>query len=270
MRRGFDADIVAHSNISKMSELLKLCASNKLSLDALKEIINALGPRLSSQVLCFHQACVNKNVTLEIVQLLRWIWPGALRLRDDDGRLPIHYLCWNVDLDENASIDILRFMIEVDPNLPRETNNRGYLPIHDAVDHKTTFCKELIGSYLESLRIELNGSLPIHDACCYGKRDDTADTIQYMLELDPELINAEGGDGRLPVHYAAERGRTKSIEMLLKFDPNAASKEINNGSRRLPLHLACGYHANGSNLSSLYLLGIGMEVPQLIMQGINM
>ena len=44
----------------------------------------------------------------------------------------------------------------------------------------------------ESLRIEsVDSWLPIHEACTYGKRDDTADTIQYMLELDPELINIE-------------------------------------------------------------------------------
>ena len=45
----------------------------------------------------------NKNVTLEIVQLLH----GALHLRNDDGRLPLHFLCCNEALDETASLDIL-------------------------------------------------------------------------------------------------------------------------------------------------------------------
>ena len=52
-----------------------------------------------------------------------------------------------------------------------------------------------------------------------------------MLEVDPEIINAEGSGGFLPIHLAAQFGRTKSIELLLKFDPDAASKEVNNGSR---------------------------------------
>lgn len=95
--------------------------------------------------------------------------------------------------------------------------------------------------------------MPIHDACLYGKRDDTVNTIKYMLELDPELINAEDSDGYLPIHCAAMNGRTKSIEILLKFDPDAASKGVNNGTRELPLHLACSaYNPNLSSIQVLY------------------
>ena len=193
------------NNISD-NELYDLCASNNLSLGALQEIINTLGPGVSSQnPSCFHRACYNEKVTLEIVQLLYNTLPDALRLRNDDGYLPIHRLCYNIDLDENTSVDILRFMLEVDPTLPRETNNRGYHPIHGASDNKSTiFCKILIDAYPQSLRIESGSWLPIHKACAWGKRDDTADTIQYMLKLDHELINAEDGDGYLPIHHAAE------------------------------------------------------------------
>ena len=214
-----------------MSELLDLCKSDNLSFDALQsvlsfdalqEIINSLGPRISSQnPSCFHQACYNKNVTLEIVQLLHSIWPDALQLRDDYGYLPIHWLCCNEDLDENASIDILRFMLHIDPTLSRELQVDGgnYLPIHYAVKYKSTaFCKELIDVYPESLRIESYGGwLPIHLACRYGNQVDTADTIQYMLEMDPELINAENSNGWLPIHLAAWHGNTKSIELLFKY-----------------------------------------------------
>ena len=237
------------------NELLELCASNNLSLVALRETINTLGPCLSSQnPSCFHKACRNENVTLEIVQLLYNTWTGALRLRNNHGNLPIHHLCCNYDLDDTNSLDILRFMLHNDPNLPREGSDDGYLAIHFAVIYKSSaFCKELIDAYPESLRIEGDGWLPIHDACAHGNRDDTADIFQYMLELDPELINEEKSDGYLPIHVAALKGRTKSIEILLKFDHDAASKEVNNGSRRLPLHLAC-YHNANENLSSVQVL----------------
>jgi hypothetical protein len=80
------AIIIASATISKMNnisdnELLNLCASNDLSLGALQETINFLGPRVSSQnPSCFHKACMNKNVTLEIVQLLYDTFPEVLRL----------------------------------------------------------------------------------------------------------------------------------------------------------------------------------------------
>ena len=244
------------NNISN-NELADLCASNNLSLGALQEIINTLGPRVSSQnPSCFHWACWNEKGTLDIVQLLYNTLPGALRLRNDYGWLPIHFLCCNKNSDETASIDILQFMLNIDPALPREVNgDNGYLPIHDAIRFKSTaFCKILIDAHRQSLRIETESGLPIHDACTHGKRDDTADTIQYMLELDPELINAEDSDEYLPIHLAAMNGKTEPIELLLKFDPDAASKEFNNGIVRLPLHLACRYDTNGLSLSSIQFL----------------
>ena len=71
-----------------MNELADLCESNNLSLGALQEIINSLGPRLSSQnPSCLDKACWNEKVTLEIVQLLYNTLPGALRLRDRYGSL---------------------------------------------------------------------------------------------------------------------------------------------------------------------------------------
>ena len=239
------------------NELANLCASDNLSLGALQRKINTIRPRLSSQnPSCLHKACYNEKVTLEIIQLLYNTLPGALRLRDNIGCLPIHWLCRNRDSDENTSLDILRFMLDIDPNLPREVDGNGDVPILVAIRFKSTaFCKILIDKHRQSLRIETESGLPIHHACSLGKRDDTADTIQYMLELDPELINVEDSDGYLPIHLAAMNGRIEPIELLLKFDPDAASKETNDGSRRgsrlLPLHLA-SYKLNLGSIQVLY------------------
>ena len=128
-----------------MSELLELCGSENLSLVTLQEMITTIGPRVSSQnALCFHKACYNEKVTLGIVQLLYNILPGALRLGDDNGRLPIHWLCCNDGLDDNNSLDILQFMLSIDPTLPREMDGDGYLPIHVAVEDKSSpFAKYL-------------------------------------------------------------------------------------------------------------------------------
>ena len=142
-----------------MSELLELCESADLSLATLQEKINTLGPHVSSSQqsqICFHRACYNEKVTLEIVQILYNTFPGALQLRDNDGRLPIHYLCLNKNLDDTVSIDILRFMLKIDPTLPREVDgfDGSRLPVHLAVKYKsTTFCKILIDAYPESPRI---------------------------------------------------------------------------------------------------------------------
>ena len=78
---------------------------------------------------------------------------------------------------------------------------------HATYNQSTAFCKELIDAYPEPF-CGLNQVVvyvePIHLACSWGasKRGDTADTIQYMLELDPELVNAEGINGYLPIKIA--------------------------------------------------------------------
>ena len=102
--------------------------------------------------------------------------------------LPIHELCYNEKLNDEVSIDILRFMISIDPLLVRERSDFSSLPIHSAVRGKSMeFCKILIEAYPESLREGLEDDdqmLPIHVCCSRGDKDTSV--LQYLLALDPE------------------------------------------------------------------------------------
>ena len=194
-------------------------------------------------------ACSNKHITLEVVQFLYNSWPEASRLGDDDGYLPIHGLCCNEQLDDNASLEILRFMldIDIDPGLVRAEGPDEHLPIHYAI-RRMAFepCKVLIDAYPESLRAYSDRMLPIHIACRNGSRVDTIDTIQYMLELDPDLINVMNRNGVHSIHIAAGSKRVDIIELLLKHDPSAASTRTSNLSNNLPLHSACASNRRGN------------------------
>jgi len=190
-------------------------------------------------------ACQNRKVNLEIVQLLYNSWPDALRLGDIDGCLPIHsFCCHNY---EKVPLDCLRFFLSIDLTLVRERDRNSNLPIHLAVrsSKSTEFCKVLIDAFPESLRVRSARYLPIHEACAggyrYGDRVDTVDTIQYMLKINPEIINVRDTNGMLPIHLAAETGRNNTILLLLKHDPSAASKRTEDENKRLPLHLAAEY-----------------------------
>ena len=188
-----------------------------------------------------HHVCYNKYVTLELVQFLYNSWPEAIRMRAGHTGLPIHDLCRNNKIDDTVALEILRFMLDVNPSLSRE--GEDYLPIHTAAGSMSfEFCKVLINAYPESLRVGTSdGSLPIHEVCNNGGRDDQINTIHYMLELDPESINAQDGYGDLPIHRAAMYGKSNVIELLLKHDPDAASKETKyqHHHQQLPLHIVC-------------------------------
>ena len=188
-----------------------------------------------------HIVCRSKGVTLEVFQLIYNAWPEGVLQRDNIGNLPIHELCSNENVDEDTWFDIFHIMMNADYSIVRERDDDGELPIHKAAaSQSVNVCKTLIDLYPESLREMDNGSLPIHEACRWGSRDDTLDTIQHMLDLEPESINARDtrhNDGLLPIHCAAQNGKAKTVEFLLSHDPHAASKETTN--RWLPFHLAC-------------------------------
>jgi len=193
-----------------------------------------------------HLACYNEHLTLEIYQFIFNKWPEAIRMRDNLGSLPIHALSMTNTLDEDASIEILQSMLDIDPMLARDIDEdsfEGHRPIDRAVKGRPFgFCKVLIDVYPESL----SDSWPIFEACgCSGSdRDDLVDTIQYMLDIYPEIINARDGNGMLPIHRAAQGKRTDIVELLLKHDPDAASKKTSELTLpyvplSLPLHVAC-------------------------------
>lgn len=204
-----------------------------------------------------HVACRIENTDIEIIQMLVHADIGALQLRDNVGRLPIHILCGNRKLNESVSLQILQFMLNnnVDSdNILREGEEDGNLPLHLAVHTKsTTFCKIMIDAYPQSLK-EMNhgGNTPLHEACrgarasyamkqCRGARAirvDTIDTIGYMLDLYNESIHVRSNSGALPIHRASLWGEQEVVAMLLNLDPSAASEKIPN-KRYLPLHLAC-------------------------------
>jgi len=202
-----------------------------------------------------HLACRNKNVTLELFKFIFNIWPEAIRLGDQFGRSPLEYLCSNHHSNHTTSLDILQYMISIDPTLPRERDIGGCLPLHSAVRGMPfDFCKVLIDLHPESVRIASNiRGLPVHNACSNGNRD-ASELIQYMVELYPESITVRNEYGCLPIHCAARARhvRVDNIELLLKHDPEMIKKKTTDGKRRLPLHLACLYCKRPEMIQVLY------------------
>jgi len=210
-----------------------------------------------------HIACSNKNITMEVFQFIYNLWPEAIRLEDIAGCFPLHLLCYNERLNDDTSLDMLRFMLSIDPTLVRVRGN-GSFPIHEAAGRQSfLFCKLLIDGYPESVRFATESSmLPIHSACInsdYNYRTSTVATIQYMLDLYPGSIDAMDNKGQLPIHKAARVKRADLVEILLKHDPQAASKATacrdgDPNSNYLPLHWACGVYKRGDHTEVLRVL----------------
>jgi len=86
----------------------------------------------NGQLCPLHFACINPNVTPNIVQLLIDAAPISVRSEDNIGRLPLHCLCSNNKVDEIAELEILKLLMQKFPEAIRHADDKGYLPIHRA------------------------------------------------------------------------------------------------------------------------------------------
>ena len=191
-----------------------------------------------------HLICYSRHITVELVQVLVDGYQDATKESDYHGSLPIHQLCENPDAEETEKQKILRILIDVYPESLHTTRNISQvLPIHIACRYQgPDFCKVLVDSYPDSLRMEdSTGFLPFHLACEKG----SFETVKYLYEADREYINKSSTrSGFYPIHVAISNRSDYQYELtkfLLQCDPDCAAMKLPTGSGYagyLPLHLA--------------------------------
>jgi ankyrin repeat protein len=223
---------------------------------------DAAGATHSTGVTPLHAICYNKNATRGMVQLVNDAYPESLRKANNDGGgTPLHMLCINKDIDDSTAVDILGLLLERCPGAAQLalTNGSGALPIHIAAaqgSKSPEFCRMLIEAYPGSERMAASGGahpLPFHCACRHG----TVETVQYLLRLYPESINATNRDGTYPVQYAIkgldERTNpaiaAEMVQFLVDCHSNVALQKIYG---RFPLDIVFAYACNNRNNASIF------------------
>eukprot|EP00986_Skeletonema_menzelii_P019806 scaffold29173_cov154-Skeletonema_menzelii.AAC.2 len=192
--------------------------------------------------------------------------------------MPLHYLCCNKNVDEAASIQILKLLIEKHPGAVRHADNSGRLPIHLASGWRSPepeFCRVLLEAYPGSEQIpNANGVLPLHCACAKG----SLATVEYLLGLFPDAINHATTGGMFPIHYAIECTTTRDnpvaavavviVQFLLNCDPD---QELKRFQGRSLLHLACGQQYIDSNIEAgIQIIGTIYDVlPEAIEENLD-
>ena len=200
-------------------------------------------------------ACQNPNMTLNIVQLLIDAAPDSVRSVNNKSRMPLHRLCGKQILDEVATLEILKLLIEKYPGAVRHatTSNGDFLPIHIASGWRASeFCQVLIEEYPGSERMtDEAGMLPIHYACM----DNTVATVQYLYKLHPDSINHTDTDGKYPIHLAImgvyqrdnPRATVDIVKFLLDCDPNVKLQKLYEHSL---LEFACRWEYTDSTIAA--------------------
>jgi len=217
------------------------------------------------------------SVNIRIARLLVNAWPESLQTRCytslGGSILPIHILCSSrtEDLDDTTAMKILAFLIRRYPGSVQVQDETGYLPIHFAVERRSTeFCKVLVDINPESVRVTTTtttysyaGSLPIHLAVQGGI--ECVETVQLLIDRDPESLRIHDNNGNTPLHMAVRscyHDNIETVKLLLAYDPTLAliksTGELLFGYPllHLPLHEACqqGMYTDDNSLAKVQLL----------------
>ena len=173
-----------------------------------------------------HFACQSKyndsniDAAIQIIKVILEVSQRSVRAKSYDGHIPLHALCMNRQIDEAASIRIMKMLLKELPNAVFHQDNYGCLPIHLASEFKTVnFCSLLIEAYPDSVKIpDGDGRLPFHHAC-YS--NDTA-VVKFLHKKHPDAVNTRAGDC-YPIHDALDNmipaAAVRIVQFLLDCDP---------------------------------------------------
>ncbi len=188
-----------------------------------------------------HFVCDNKNVTLNIVQLLLVAAPDSVRSVNNYGSMPLHCLCDNEEVNEKKAMQILKFLLEKYPDAVRHADSDGDLPIHHLrVGRSLEFCRLLIDADPDTVQsVNNDGLTPLHMLCVNQTKDEetASQVLKMLIEKYPEALRHTDNDGDLPIHLACVRRSPEFCQILINSAPDSVRCINNDGG--MPLHALC-------------------------------
>jgi ankyrin repeat protein len=149
-------------------------------------------------VFLLHQAVIGGYSVL-LVKLLLQAFPESCRKKDNDGMIPLHYVC---ESNRPHFIEYVMTLLDAD--------NKDALSIQD--DWGRTSMQLLTSA---ASKKDDNSRLPLHHlaACskCLSEK-----SVQLLLDAYPESIRSADKYGMLPFYYACLNPST-SLEVLMLF-----------------------------------------------------
>jgi len=165
---------------------------------------------------------------------------NAGKLKNEHGNTAYHLLVGR-DYDEDFILPLLKILIEKSPDAVKIKNDEGYLPLHLALASPLIFeevATLLLKAYPESATmVNPEGLTPL---LLSVMRDNSSFELCKLLcqlySKGPQIPNKTRS---LPLHFACKRSKPNIsiIKMLLRRHPDAA-KVVNNYGF-LPLHCIC-------------------------------
>lgn len=277
----------------RIKEFDKLCASDDLSLIALKEKVKLLDEsdiehishNMGSSV---HKACMNKNVTLEIITYLLDVFPRAVSngLVEKDNVIMVayllHYACYN----KNCPSSVVKLLLETFPSaieqlciVEKGINNTWYegvygLPLHYYLSRNKSvdidIVKSLIEAYPTSLKIsdEENACLPLHALFHNESTDNLQEIITYLIELEPSSIRMLDKHGNTPLQLACMNSNMNLNILQFLYNEYPEAMRIPDNDGYLPINNLCS-NRRISDTNSIAILRFILDIDNAFARGGN-
>ena len=260
-------------NITNYGFFLEACENEKITEGILRLLLDYFPDAVSYNRpfgygnTPLHYMFCNKNVTLGMVQLLIDAYPKSPRRANNNGFMPLHFLCINKNLDEDVRLEILKLLLEKYPESVRHATDDGSLPLRFAAANQSPeFCRILIEAYPGSERMNVgnHGLLSFHSAC----RNNTVATVKYLYKLYPESICVANDGGSHPIHtviWGLDRegnpeAAAEVAQFLLDCNNDVASQKYQD---KFPLYWVC----RGANSENTPKLNAHLKVLQMLYDG---
>lgn len=143
-----------------------------------------------------HHACSSKNVPAAFVEALWRVYPEAMGLKDETGKVPLIHAC-----RRETHINVVKaVMTELTAQQPDE---EGKCALHWACEYRSSvplikLLVEMAPSILQHK--DAYGRLPLHWECSVvSERKDKMAVVSYLVQQYPEAVAVLDRDGRSPL-----------------------------------------------------------------------
>jgi len=122
--------------------------------------------------------------SLTAIQWLVQVWPDAVRVQDDFGRLPLHFA-----LRFGCTADVVEFLVHEWPESCQVPTTNDMLPLHFACRHQSSAVTLfLLDCYPQAVHFKNNDlQLPLHIACM-RETSFGLEVIEQLVRAWPESI----------------------------------------------------------------------------------
>lgn len=163
-----------------------------------------------------HEACFHgkKVITELLLKKMEESHELDLTVRNDLGLTPFHLACRE---GHRSMVDLLLVYSTDRSKLVMVSDNEGATPLHLACQNDDEkIVKALLKYKADIFARSSHGIISIHVAAQFGSRK-----VMHELLNDPQVakkdaVNAKDDYNQTPLHFAAENGKHKMIQLLLE------------------------------------------------------